>query len=149
MQQITEYVQDLLSHMGVSGAEVTMEENGEDIFVNIGVSEQESGMLIGHHGETIGALQRMLNIAFREKTEDKRIIVNINDYKQKREEVLKNMANRFAERAIESGQPQYLPFLPANERLIVHVELKDHPEVTTQSEGEGMQRRLVITPKNE
>ncbi|MEO8581578.1 MAG: R3H domain-containing nucleic acid-binding protein [Patescibacteria group bacterium] len=148
MQDITTYTQDLLAHMGVTEAEVAVLEEDENVVVQISVSDQESGMLIGHHGETIAALQRMMNISFRDKAEEKRIVVNVNDYKQKREEVLKNMAHRFAERAIESNVPQYLPFLPANERLIVHVELKDHPEVVTQSEGEGLQRRLVISLKN-
>lgn len=148
MQQITSYTQDLLAHMGVTGAEVSVTEEDQNVIVQISVSDQDSGMLIGHHGETIGALQKMMNISFRDVADDKRIVVNINDYKQKREEVLKNMAHRFAERALESGNPQYLPFLPANERLVVHVELKEHPEVETHSEGEGLQRRLVISPKN-
>lgn len=148
MQQLISYTQDLLAHMGVTGADVSVNDEEKDVLIQISVSDQESGMLIGHHGETISALQKMINISFRDLSDEKRIIVNINDYKQKREEVLVNMAHRFAERALESGQPQYLPFLPANERLVVHVELKDHPDVTTQSEGEGAQRRLVISPKN-
>lgn len=148
MDQITSYTQDLLAHMGVTDAEVAVTEEDQNIVIQISVSDQDSGMLIGHHGETISALQKMMNISFREKADEKRLVVNINDYKQKREEVLVNMAHRFAERALESGVPQFLPFLPANERLVVHVELKEHPEVETHSEGEGLQRRLVISPKN-
>lgn len=148
MQKIIDYTQDLLAHLGVQGAQVSVEETDEETIVQIDVSEQESGMLIGHHGETIGSLQRMVNTVFRSSPDDKRIVVNINDYRQKREEVLKNMALRFAQRAIESGQPQTLPFLSANERLVIHVELKDHPDVETHSEGEGHDRRLIVSPKN-
>ena len=148
MQQLTDYTQDLLAHMGVSGATVEIEETDDSYQINIAVSDQESGMLIGHHGETISALQRMLNVSFRDKLSDKRVIVNINDYKQKREEVLRNMADRYAQRAIESGRPQVLPFLSASERLVIHVTLKDHPEVMTESEGEGQQRRVVVSFKN-
>lgn len=147
MQIITDYAQDLLAHMGIADAQVTVNENDDSIVVQIAVSDQESGMLIGHHGETISALQRMLNISFREKVGEKRVVVNINDYKEQREEVLKNMARRFADRALESGSDQVLPFLPANERLIIHMELKNNDQVETHSEGEGAQRRLIVSPK--
>ncbi len=148
MQDILSYVQDLLSHMGVSDAQTSAEENDGTITIQINVSDEESGMLIGHHGETISALQRMVTVSFRDTLEEKRVVVNVNDYKEKRDDVLKNMANRFAQRVIESGNPQYLPYLPANERLVIHMTLKDHPQVETHSEGEGLQRRLYISPKN-
>lgn len=148
MQIITDYTQDLLAHMGVADAEVSVSEEADTILVQINVSEAESGMLIGHHGETVSALQRMMNISFREKVGDKKVIVNVNDYKEQREEVLQNMATRFAERAIETEQDQVLPFLPANERLVIHMMLKDHDKVVTHSEGEGQYRRLVVSVKN-
>jgi spoIIIJ-associated protein len=147
MQPIIDYTQDLLAHMGIADAQVNVSDTDDSIVVHVSVSDQESGMLIGHHGETISALQRMLNISFRDKVEDKRVIVNINDYKEQREEVLKNMARRYADRALESGADQVLPFLPANERLIIHMELKNNDQVETHSEGEGPSRRLIVSPK--
>lgn len=148
MQELIDYTQDLLGHMGVSGSSVRLEESEDTYQITIDVSEQESGMLIGHHGETISAFQRLLNVSFRDKLNDKRVLLNINDYKQQREEVLKNMAERYAQRAIESGRPQVLPYLSASERLVIHVALKDHDQVATESEGEGAERRLVVSLKN-
>lgn len=148
MQKIIDFTDQLLAHMGVTDIQVHVEETDSFYEVNLATDEQQSGMLIGYHGETIASLQKVLSLVFREKLEsDKKIVVNINDYKQKREAAVSTMADRLAERVLETGQPQVLPSLPANERLIVHMMFKDHPELQTQSEGEGNQRRLVISLK--
>lgn len=146
MQQVQDYVTDVLAHMGVTPTTVVVEQKDDRIEVNIDLPEQESGMLIGHHGETIASLQRLANISFRTQ-ELPKIVVNVNDYSEKRKESLVEMAERFAERAIETGHPQVLPFLPSHERLVIHQALTDHPEVETYSDGEGRQRRLIVALK--
>lgn len=147
---VLEFVQDLCAHMGVSECQVDLEESEQDLQINLLVPEAESGMLIGYHGETITSLQILVNSVFYKKDlEQKKILFNVNDYRQKREEVLQNMAQKYVQRVIDSGNPQVLPYLPSNERLIIHVFLKDHPEVITESEGEGLSRRLVVKLKNQ
>lgn len=146
MPEVNSFIQDLLAHLGVEG-DVEVTETDEYITVQINVSDQDSGILIGHHGETIRALQLIANTVFRKAAEDKRVTVNVNDYREKREEQLQQMAHRYAERAVQSGVKQVLPFLTAAERLVIHTTLKDHPEVSTQSEGDGMARRLVVRLK--
>jgi spoIIIJ-associated protein len=146
MNTLSQYTQDLMSHLGMNEVTVDVKEDGEFVEVLITVPEQESGMLIGHHGETIQALQRMLNSVFAKKLDDKKVHVNINDYREKRTDSLQVMAQRQAERAVESGQPQILSNLPAHERLVIHQTLQDFPGVKTYSEGEGRFRRLIIEP---
>lgn len=147
-QSIADFTQQLLAHMGIDEPVVEVEEQPDHVFVNLKTDEQQSGMLIGYHGETIASLQKVISLSFRADLGTKKIVVNINDYKQKREGVLEQMALRYAQKAIETSQPQALPFLPANERLVVHMTLKDHDQVETRSEGEGNQRRLVIYLKS-
>jgi len=142
---LLEFVQDLCAHMGMTDCQIALNEQDEDVEVHITIPEAESGMLIGYHGETISSMQLLINSVFYKKDENqKKIILNVNDYREKRNEVLSSMAQKYAERAIETGRPQVLPFLPSNERLIIHLELKEHQEVITESEGEGAQRRLVV-----
>lgn len=148
MQQVQDYVTDVLAHMGVNPTHISLATNDDRLDVTIELPEEESGMLIGHHGETIASLQRLANISFR-NDELPKIVINVNDYTQKRKEALEEMAQRFAERAIESGRPQVLPFLPSHERLVIHMALQDHTEVETYSDGEGRQRRLIVALKNE
>jgi len=148
---IQEFVQRLLAHMGVEGAEVVVEES-DMIFVQITVSEEESGLLIGYHGEVLASLQKVLQLVYHEHDEDKKIVVNINDYKQRREAQLREMTTKIAQRVLETGQTYIFSFLPANERLVIHkivVETPEFSRLESVSEGEGNQRRLQIRVKQD
>ena len=146
---IQEFVERLLAHMGVEGAEVVVEES-DMIFVQISVSEEESGLLIGYHGEVLASLQKVLQLVYHEHDEDKRIVVNINDYKERREAQLREMTAKIAQRVLDTNQTYVFGFLPANERLIIHKTIVETPEFSrleSVSEGEGSQRRLQIRAK--
>lgn len=140
-----DFVKQLLAHMGVDSVEVQLEELPEAQVIHLTVDEQDSGLLIGRHAETIDSLQRLVRLVC-QKDGDLPIHVNINDFRERREEHLRDLAHRIAERVVESGHPYSLR-LPANERRIVHMELSGFEGVETESQGEGVHRVLFVKPK--
>lgn len=146
--KLQSYVERLLAHLGIEEAEILVEEADQKIEIQINIPEDERGVLIGYHGETLAALQRIIRIAFKEI--EKKILCNINDYRQNREEKLKEMTVNIAQRVLETGEAYTFNYLPANERFIVHNELSLHPEFSeleSFSEGEKDERRLIIAFK--
>lgn len=112
------------------------------------VQTPESGLLIGFHGETLASFQLILGlIVYKKLGEWVRVVVEVGDYRAKREVQLREMAESYAAQVAASGQPMTLPYLPPIERRIIHLALQDRTDVQTASEGEGNQRRVVIKPK--
>jgi len=150
-----DFLERLLGHMGVEKVEIEVKEEDDKIFVQISVSEEDSGLLIGYHGDVLASLQRITQLVFREDSADpskmsRKIIMNVNDYKQRREEQLQEMVSHVAGRVLESGEEYVFAFLPANERLIVHQTISGNADFSTLesvSEGEGSDRRLHIRLK--
>jgi spoIIIJ-associated protein len=135
-----------LGHLGVDDAQIKIED-GEFYMIQIGVSEEDSGLLIGYHGEALASLQRLLQLMFAAEVGEKKVIVNINDYKQRREAQLREMTEKIADRVLESGRAYLFHPMPANERLIIHTALAEDPrfhELESVSSGEGNNRRLEI-----
>lgn len=141
---IDELTTQLLAHMGIEGATVEVKEEDERVVITIRASEDDSGILIGRHGETVDALQKILRLFLKDSV--KPVSVNINDFRERREEHLKEVALAVAARVSETGVPQTL-HLPASERRIIHMALAENSEVETQSQGDGDQRVLVVSPK--
>jgi spoIIIJ-associated protein len=75
------------------------------------------------------------------------LAVDVEGYRQRREQQLRRMAQRLAEQAVERGRTMTLEPMPANERRIIHLELRDHLAVRTESVGEGDRRKVTIIPK--
>ncbi len=129
-------------------ADIEVTEDKENQAVLIQIETETPGILIGYHGETLSSFQLILGImANRQLKEWTRILVNVGDYRQKREEVLKRIALSAAQRAHFSGAPVTLADLSSAERRIIHLVLADHEEVESYSEGEGRDRRLIIKPR--
>jgi spoIIIJ-associated protein len=143
---IKEVAVELLSKLDIlAGVEVV--DQGENLF-HVNVATEESGLLIGYHGETLQSLQIMLGqLVFKKLGQWVRIVVEVGDYRAKREEQLISMANSWAAQAISTGVPVYVPFLPPGERRVVHIALQERTDVETLSEGEGRNRQLVIRAK--
>jgi spoIIIJ-associated protein len=109
---------------------------------------RDLGMLIGRRGETLTALQYITRlIASRELQRRANIVLDVEGYKSRREQMLRRLANRMADQAIQLGRTVSLEPMPPYERRIVHLALRDHPEVTTQSVGEGDRRKVTIIPR--
>ncbi|MBL7159898.1 KH domain-containing protein [Candidatus Microgenomates bacterium] len=122
-------------------------EKKEDIYL-VKIKTEEAGILIGSHGQTLQSLKHFLALAlFKKLDEWVNLVVDVNDYWQKREQDLKEIADKTAERAIATGSPTPLPFLNSAERRIIHLALSSHPQVVSESEGEGRERRIVIKPR--
>lgn len=149
--KIQEYIERLLAHSGVNEATVEVTEPAEHkMVVQINVPESESGALIGHHGETLAALQRIVNIVFREELADTRVTININDYRDRRTEALQAQTIRNAHQVLKTGRSYTFDYLPSNERYIVHATLTENEEFSeleSVSDGEGKQRLLSIRKK--
>lgn len=143
-----ETVEKLLELLGIQ-AEVGVSEDKENALIMVQIETADPGVLIGYHGQTLNAFQLISGIMVSKKLEEwVHLVVNVGDYRQKREEVLKKMALSAAQKAHFSGELVVLTELSPAERRIVHIVLGDHPDVETYSEGEGQERRLVIKPRS-
>lgn len=140
---------DLLDLLEVAIKEVTVEHGEENqLIANIAVSEEDSGVLIGYHGENLNAFQYILGqIVNHGREEWTKIFVNINNYRLQREAELRQMAKNAADRAISTGDEIEMPYLTPSERRIIHLELAERPDVASFSEGEDRARRLIISPR--
>jgi spoIIIJ-associated protein len=143
VKKITE---DLLIRLEVAGSvSVDTDETGA---YRVHIETEETGLLIGYHGQTLESFQIILGLLISKKLGQwQRIYVNVGDYREKREEALMHMAQRAAERALAVRRPVELSNLSASERRIIHLTLSGDERVTTESVGEGADRRLLVKPK--
>lgn len=116
--------------------------------VEVIIDSSESAHLIGYKGRTIEALQSTINSILQKDTEENaKVFVEVNGYKQKKEETLKRLANKMADNVIKFRKVIKLEPMSAYERMIIHTELADRKEVTTESIGVEPRRRVVIKLK--
>lgn len=112
------------------------------------VEGDELGLLIGKHGHTIDAVQYLVNaIVLRGEENATPIVVDAQDYRRRREAVLRDTAERAAKEATDTGAPVELEPMSSAERKIVHMVLQDHPDVVTESGGREPQRCVVVRPR--
>jgi spoIIIJ-associated protein len=112
-----------------------------------GADEEAMGLLIGRRGETLRSLQFMVNLLVSRKVQKwPQVVVDVGNYRQRRQESLEGLARRMAERVRQSGRPLMLEPMGAYERRIVHLALRSDPSVYTESSGEGENRKVVIYP---
>ncbi|MES2210701.1 MAG: RNA-binding cell elongation regulator Jag/EloR [Chloroflexota bacterium] len=142
-------LEKLLSLMGFH-VTVTIE-SSETSRLNVTGEEDERealGALIGRKGERLSALQHIVNLMLsREMGAWTRILVDVEDYRGRRERQLREIAERAAQRVIETGKMLQLEAMPALERRWVHLALRNHAEVATQSIGEEPNRRIIVLPR--
>jgi spoIIIJ-associated protein len=116
-------------------------------FVAADVTPDNTALFIGQKGETIDALQYLVNVAlYKERPFVKRVVLDAEGYRQRRVEALQGMAHRTARRAVREHRTVELPPMNSSERRVVHLYLRDNPGVTTQSEGSGDNRRVKVSP---
>lgn len=140
------FLAGLLERMGVQ-AEISVEE-GEDRLVYIRLTGRRMGVVIGRRGQTLDAIQYLVNVVANKKPGPRaRIVLDAEGYREKRAETLRNLAARLAKKAKTERRKTVLEPMSALERRIVHLALADDDEVETRSEGEEPYRRVVIVPK--
>jgi len=140
-----EIVGQLLARMGIR-CSVTSRATPEAIVVD--VSGRDLGVLIGWRGETLRALQTMTNLlASRRLGPDQRVIVDVERYRQRRENTVREIAYRAARQVKVTGDPITLDAMQPFERRAIHLALESDPDVTTISIGEEPDRRVVVGPR--
>lgn len=145
LAEVRGFMEEAVSGLGLSNARLDVYDAGE--FVAVDVAAEEAGLFIGQKGETIDALQYLLNVsAYKKHSLNKRIILDSEGYRQRRTEAIQGMAHRSARRAARERRSVELPPMNPAERRIVHLYLKENPQVTTNSEGSGENRRVKIFP---
>ncbi|KPL84287.1 hypothetical protein SE15_03905 [Thermanaerothrix daxensis] len=123
------------------------EENAQSV-VWVEIQGDDLSILIGRRSETLNALQYISSlIVSREMGVWVPLIIDVQGYRARRERQLRILARRMADQAVLTGRRQVLEPMPANERRIIHLELRDHPEVITESIGEEPNRKVTIVPK--
>ena len=145
-------VSDLLEKMKVNARvsanylEAVDEKDHSGIMVEI--QGDDLSILIGRRSETLNALQYITSlIVGKEVGEWVPVMIDVQGYRARRERQLRLIARRIAEQAIHTGKRQVLEPMPANERRIIHLELKDHPQVFTESVGDEPNRKVTISLK--
>ncbi|MDX6677312.1 MAG: spoIIIJ-associated protein [Solirubrobacteraceae bacterium] len=143
-----EAVEDLLEEVvrGL-GLDATIEVSDDGETVTGTVHGDDLGLFIGRHGQTIDAVQHIAQrIAGARAGEGRRIVIDAEGYRERRETMLHRQADHAADDALRSGRPVALDAMTASERRLVHEYLRDHDEVQTYSEGDEPDRHLVVAP---
>ena len=160
MKYALEFVRALIADMGLSAtAEAAQAPEGEEFTVTeaasvypaINISGDDKGILIGHHGETLDAIQFLVNLSSQRRAgiksgkETVKIKIDVENYRAKREEALRILARKMAGRAVKYKKNMFLEPMNPYERRIIHSELQTYPGVSTHSVGSDKNRKIVIS----
>ena len=144
LDEIRALVSSVLDAMGFEARVEVYDAGG---FIAADVAPDNTALFIGQKGETIDALQYLVNVsAFRDRPFFKRIVLDAEGYRQRRVEAIQGMAHRTARRAVRERRTVEMPPMNSSERRVVHLFLSENPGVTTESEGSGDNRRVKVSP---
>lgn len=142
IRHVITYLEDVVEVYGAS-AKVSVDEKHNLITFNIDTNK--AGLVIGKHGKIINSLQTLAQTIFQYHQQRRvAVVVNVGDYRQRRESILQNIADRTAERVLRTKQPIFLEPLPAFERKQIHARLSKDTRISTHSEGKEPHRYLVV-----
>ena len=146
----TETIETLIRHMDVDVDLTISSMHDEDLGGPVfDLEGEDAGLLIGRRGETLKTLQFIVRYMVSRRLDERvNLTIDVEGYQERRHSALRNMARRVANRVSDTGRAIALEPMPPADRRIVHVFLSDHPEVTTESEGEGMDRQVVVMPRD-
>lgn len=144
---IKKILEELLLKLEADFNKVTVKE--EDKLYKVNIESDNPSILIGHHGETIYALQSLLKtLCWKKNKEEFNVVLDIDDYRKRQEDNVISLAKRKAENVQQTGESESLPPMSPYFRRIVHLYLKENFEdLDTESTGEGDHRKVVIKPK--
>lgn len=147
-----ETVFTLLQHMNLQAqvsAQFAESDREDRRTIYVDVRGDDLSILIGHRSETLNAFQYLASLMVGKKVQQwVQLVVDVEGYLGRREKQLHHMARRMAEQTVKTGRRQVLEPMSANERRIIHIELREHPDVTTESIGENPYRKVTIIPKD-
>lgn len=148
-------IRELLTHMSLQADVIAVDNpsvmpvgSDDPLTVFIDINGRDLGMLIGRRGENLSQLQYMVNLLVNKRRDEwLRVILDVEGYRSQREESLIGLSERVAAQVARNKRPISLEPMPPNERRIVHMTLKELPDVRTESSGEGDLRRVTILPQ--
>ncbi len=141
-----EILLNIINKMGINGGVKHLEEGANRVYIEL--ESEQSGLIIGRRGKTLEALQFMLSLIINHKTgSEKKVILDIESYRDKRERALRKMSRDAAHRVIRTGKPWTLEPMNPFERRLIHLTLQNDSRVETRSEGEGIYRKVKVFPK--
>jgi spoIIIJ-associated protein len=144
LEEVRVLVSSVLDAMGFEARVEVYDAGG---FIAADVAPDNTALFIGQKGETIDALQYLVNVsAFRDRPFFKRVVLDAEGYRQRRVEALQGMAHRTARRAVRERRTVEMPPMNSSERRVVHMFLSENPGVSTVSEGSGDNRRVKVSP---
>jgi len=139
------YLEDITKKIGIE-ANVAVKETND--YIKMVIAGNSLGVIIGRRGETLDALQYLTNLVVNKKAnERRRIILDAEGYRERREDTLRNLAFRLSDKVKRTGQKIYLEPMNPQERRIIHTALQNDRYVMTLSEGEEPYRKVVIMPR--
>jgi len=142
-------VKNLLQNMKVTANTTSRilepEDENDRTMVLIEITGKDLSILIGRRAETLNALQYITSLMLNQEMGNwMPLMIDVQGYRFRRERQLRQLARRLADQVVQTGRKQVLEPMPANERRLVHLELRYHPFVTTESVGEGSNRKATI-----
>ncbi|MCL4354875.1 KH domain-containing protein [Patescibacteria group bacterium] len=143
---IKETVEELLKLLQIEGSAAIAE---TEELISVSLDTPDSGMVIGHHGDTLESLQLIMSLCISKKIGSfKRVSLEVGDYKKNRSEWLEKLADETKQKVISENKEVHLYDLKSWERRVVHMLFQDDEEVESESVGEGKDRVLVVKPKS-
>jgi len=150
LQEKAQTILEKIINFIIEDGEIQAINNEDADTIVLGIKTSNPGVLIGRHGHTLDALQYIVNIIANKEIEEgerKKIIIDIEGYKERREEIVSKYAREKAEIVKKTGKKIALCYMNAVERRIVHIVLQEEPLLGTYSEGTEPFRRVIIAPK--
>ncbi len=139
-----EFLNNIFKYMGVDADIEVFNRENDELFLKIHSTDR--GIIIGRHGETLDAIQYILNIVSSRKGYEKNLYLDLDGYREKRKLYLKRVAKKAASRAISTGKTVTLDPMSTVERRYIHNLLKKDPHIMTKSEGKEPKRRVIVYP---
>ncbi len=147
-QKIKEFLENVLQKMNVG--EFTVEVDTHEDAICLNISGEDCNSVIGYHGETLDALQYLCSLMLNGHNNGfKRVVLDTEGYRKKREKTLQKLAANLEQKVKRTGHAAKLEPMNPYERRIIHTALQNSKFVTTESEGQGNTRHVVINPKEQ
>lgn len=142
-------IHGLLAFLGITSDQIMVVEEGDVVKITVDMPETEAGRLIGRFATTLDSLQLLISLMLNQGDSHRHILLDVADYRARRLGTLETMVLRAKADAASLQGPVALPPLSSTERRQIHLMLQDDAEFTSYSEGDGINRRLYISPKNQ
>lgn len=146
-----EVVSKLIYHMGMTAqvsAHYDESDSSDNRTIQVDVRGEDLSALIGRRAETLASFQHVASLIVGKQTQQwVQVIIDVEGYRARREKQIRQLANRMADQVTKTGRKVTMEPMPSSERRVVHIELRGHPAVKTESTGEEPYRKVVILPK--